>query len=109
MNMASLVEVKPNPNIPEITSGDTVKVSAKIVEGEIEFLIFFWDPLEPQPHDPDVKALLRLAVLYNIPTASNRAAADFLISSLFMSKPYELMISEARAYNAVSKMCSNSG
>lgn len=55
----------------------------------IDMLFFFWDPLEPQPHDPDVKALLRLAVLYNLPTACNRSTADFLISSPLFDKAYD--------------------
>ena len=68
--------------------GGDQQVGAAIVEGRIDFVIFFSDPLEPHPHDVDVKALLRIAVVYNIPVACNRATADFLVSSPLMKEEY---------------------
>jgi methylglyoxal synthase len=68
--------------------GGDQQVGAGIVEGKIDFVIFFWDPLEPHSHDVDVKALLRIAVVYNVPIACNRATADFILSSPLMREDY---------------------
>ncbi len=74
--------------------GGDQQVGARISDGHLDILIFFWDPLEPQPHDPDVKALLRIAVLYNIPTACNRATADFLVASPLFHGEYDRQLED---------------
>ena len=81
--------------------GGDQQVGAAIVDGRIDFVIFFWDPLEPQPHDVDVKALLRVAVVHNVPIACNRATADFLLSSPLMNREYERIVGRSMPDGAI--------
>jgi methylglyoxal synthase len=78
--------------------GGDQQIGARIVDNTVDFLIFFWDPLEPMPHDPDVKALLRMAVVWNIPIACNRASADFMISSPLMDGEYDRLVPDYESY-----------
>ncbi|MCB0154819.1 MAG: methylglyoxal synthase [Anaerolineae bacterium] len=96
-----LVEQTLNIEVVKLQSGPLggdQQIGAKIVEREIDMVIFFWDPLESQPHDPDVKALLRIAVVWNIPIACNRASADFIFSSQLMGEEYSRILPDYEPY-----------
>ncbi|HNW29645.1 MAG TPA: methylglyoxal synthase [Spirochaetota bacterium] len=86
--------------------GGDQQMGALIAEGKIDMMIFLWDPMQPQPHDVDVKALLRICVLYNVPTACNRATADYLISSSLLNQEYTPLQSDFTSYTGrkVSRM-----
>ena len=97
----TLLERELGLNVIKLQSGPLggdQQVGAMIAENVIDFLIFFWDPLEPQPHDPDVKALLRMAVVWNIPIACNRTSADFMISSPLMDREYKRLLPDYDEY-----------
>ena len=88
-------------NVSKLQSGPLggdQQVGAKIAERSIDALVFFWDPLVSHPHDPDVKALLRIAVVWNIPVACNRASADFIVTSPLMSTEYEHLPADYRGH-----------
>jgi len=78
--------------------GGDQQLGGMIAEGKIDFVLFFWDPMEPQPHDVDVKALLRIAVVYNIPIACNRSTADFMVSSPLMNEEYHPLVKDYTEY-----------
>ena len=78
--------------------GGDQQLGALITEGKVDMAIFLWDPMQPQPHDVDIKALLRLAVLYNIPVACNRSTADFIITSSLFKEEYEPVLKDYRQY-----------
>jgi methylglyoxal synthase len=93
----ALLESKLGLDVVKLESGPLggdQQVGAMISRGELDFLVFFWDPLEPQPHDPDVKALLRMTVVWNIPVACNRSTADFMIASPLMAELYRPLAPE---------------
>jgi len=96
-----LVNEKRDLHITKLKSGPLggdQQLGAMIAEGKVDVIIFLWDPMEPQPHDVDVKALLRIAVLYNIPTACNRATADFLVSSTLIGQKYTPVTKDYESY-----------
>ena len=83
--------------------GGDQQIGSMIAEGKIDMLIFFWDPMEAQPHDPDIKALLRLGVLWNLPLACDRTTADFLLTSPLFRGPYEVILPDYSAYTGRSQ------
>lgn len=96
-----MIEEKLNQPVVKLMSGPLggdQQIGAMIAEGKIDVLIFFWDPMEAQPHDPDIKALLRLSVVWNLPFACDRATADFILTSPLMHDDYECKLPDYNTY-----------
>ena len=96
-----LVETALDQSVTKLLSGPLggdQQIGAMIAEGKLDVLIFFWDPMEAQPHDPDIKALLRVAVTWNIPIACDRSTADFILTSPLMHEEYEAILPDYSAY-----------
>jgi len=96
-----MVESSLDQSVTKLLSGPLggdQQIGAMIAEGKLDILIFFWDPMEAQPHDPDIKALLRVAVTWNIPIACDRSTADFLLTSPLMSEEYETILPDYSNY-----------
>ena len=96
-----MVESSLDQSVTKLLSGPLggdQQIGAMIAEGKLDVLIFFWDPMEAQPHDPDIKALLRVAVTWNIPIACDRSTADFLLTSSLMSEEYETILPDYSNY-----------
>lgn len=101
LNYKTLKNGLPEVSIKKLKSGPLggdQQLGALITEGKIDIMVFFWDPMQPQPHDVDVKALLRITVLYNVITACNRATADFVISSTLFDDPYQPILKDYSGY-----------
>jgi|ERR1700743_870392 methylglyoxal synthase len=99
----SLLELALGQSVSKFLSGPLggdQQIGASIAEGKLDMLIFFWDPMEAQPHDPDIKALLRVAVTWNLPFACDRATADFLLTSPLMLEEYEIIVPDYSQYNS---------
>ena len=99
----NLLETALDQSITKLLSGPLggdQQIGAMIAEGKLDVLIFFWDPMEAQPHDPDIKALLRVAVTWNIPIACDRASADFILTSPLMHTEYETFLPDYSTYTS---------
>lgn len=97
--LSAALDLNVHPFLSGPLGGDQ-QIGAKIAEGQLDILVFFWDPMSQLPHDPDIKALLRIAAVWNVPVACNSASADFMFSSALLTQPYQRDIIDYAAYQA---------